>query len=710
MFDKQVEIGRVWAIGLFPARGPARRAVPAKSALPRLVLIGAVAAAAACLAAAAAAAAAADSNSDAHRATSLLDRILPPAHAHIRHIFIQRPVDGFITGPHKIDLFYHQSNMLNMQDQLTSPSISDGHSRPVTAYATNQGPSPLSALSQRYPQNTWDMHHTVTVGGAAMPTGATGSLTIREGDIWITRLSFWHNTEDHYHHFYPTRNVDLHDRQPPLIDTSVRPTLDMSAGTFTFRATEPLTIGPGGATPQNVGIASLGSLTSGATVSVSGADVTIRLSPATRERIDKALNSWPSSATTTTMKFATINLRDIASRHDATDHGHHGYDLNSGRWWMPITIVRDTAPPVLVGSPRLDFNTGVLTITFDEPISYVYMPYLFLEDRNGGSRQHVTGASYPSGLDSTVVPITLSKSQLERLSYMYTASGGLRIDMHRGIVRDAASNIFAAVYDRAIDVTPDRIKPLPDAGRAPGVDLSRQRVTVHFAETMDISRTDTSKILVSNGTGAAVRLSDGTATGRDGRAVTVSFPPATKAMIADLGTPLRVGADANAYRDIQGNGNDPVAARQAAYTRDTSRPGIAWGEPALDLGTGLLTIPANDVIDTGRIYPRGFELHLTDSSDAHRRTDVSLAGASVASAGPYTETIELLLTAPQKSSRRLRLGRRRPERKDRDQGLGIPGLSRAQPWVVRLPQRRRLRGGRGRPRAAIARVGARRQP
>ena len=618
--------------------------MPAKPDLPRLALIGAVAAVAACLAAVAAA----DSGGyDAHHA-SALDRILPQAYAHNARITTQE-VEGFISGPHKIELFYHQTNMVNVRSLLTNPSISDGHSRPVTAYATNQGPSPLSALSQRYPQNTWDMHHTVTVGGAAMPTDATGSLTIRDGLIWISHYNRATGTPEHWHRLHPTRHVDLHDRQPPLIDTSVRPTLDMSAGTFTFRATEPLTIGPGGATPQNVGIAGLGSLTSSATVSVSGADVTITMSPATHERIDKTLNSWPSSTTTTTMKFATINLRDIATRHDA-EHGHYGYDLNSGRWWMPITIVRDTAPPVLVGSPRLDFNTGVLTITFDEPISYVYMPYLFLEDRNGGSRQHVTGASYPSGLDSTVVPITLSQSQLERLSSMYAATGGLRIDMHRGIVRDAASNIFAAVYDKAIDVVPDNVKPRIDAGRAPSVDLARQRVTMHFAEAMDVSRTDTSKILVSNGTGTTVRLSDGTATGRDGRAVTISFPPATKAMIADLGTPLRVGAESNATRDIQGNGNDPVAARQAAYARDTSRPGIVWGEPALDLGTGLLTIPTNDVIDTARIYPRGFELHLTDSSDAHRRTDVSLSGANVTSAGPYTETIELLLTAPQKAA------------------------------------------------------------
>ena len=567
--------------------------------------------------------------------------LLPEAHAHYVSYL---NADGYIVGPRQVNIVF-TTWLPNVDGLLDTPTISDHRSRGQAAYRGGGGTT-----------------HTITMSGPDMPTDATGSVQMHSGTIHFQAFG------THTHHVGNAFTIAIHDRQAPQIDTSVTPTLDLSEGTFKFRSTEPLRVSPGGTTAAHVGLAGLGSLTSADTVSFRGADVTIDLSTATHERLDRDVGRWPPSKTSTTMKFTTVGLREIPTSHDVTAHNHQGYDLNSGRWWLPITVVRDTVPPVLARNPQLDFNTGVLTITLSEPATYVYMPYLFLEDRNGGSHQHVVGASYPSGLDSTVVPITLSASQLERLSAMYVATGGLRLDMHHGTVRDAAGNRNAHVGDRAIDVTPDRTKPVLDAGRAPSVDLSRQRMTVHFAEVMDVSRTDPSKILVSNQAGDSVRLSDGTVSGRDGRAVTVSFPPATKAEIADLGTPLFIVADADAFRDIQGNGNAHIPQGQdfrapvpwlspgssgpvqASYTRDMSRPGIAWHSPALDLGTGLLTIRTTDVVYTDRIYARGFVLHLADSADAHRRTDLSLAGAGVASAGNYTGTMELKLTASQKAA------------------------------------------------------------
>ena len=594
------------------------RGAAAGTSRPRLALIGA---AAACLAAAAAVAATAAVDGGEQGAAPQYGQLLPEAHA---HAISGLAVDAYAVGPRQVNVVFAPS-LPNVDRLLGTPSISDHRARTQTAY------------------HAGGTTHTITLSGPDMPTDATGSVQMHSGGI--------HFGVRHNHRLPNSFTIAIHDRQAPHLDTRVTPTLDLSAGTFTFRATEPLVAGPGGTTAAHVGLAGLGSLTSADTVSFRGADVTIDLSTATHERLDRDVRAWPSSKTSTTMKFTTVGLRDITTWHDRVHHGHRGYDLDSGRWWLPMAVVRDTVPPVLTRNPQLDFNTGVLTITLSEPVTYFYMPYLFLEDRNGGSRQHVAGASYPSGLDSTVVPITLSAAQLERLSTMYAASGGLRLDMHRGTVRDAANNPLEGVFDRAIDVTADNVRPALDGGRSPSVDLSRQRITVHFAETMDVSRTDASKIYVSNSTaGSEVPLSDGTVSGRDGRAVTVSFPPATKAMIAERGTALRVGADPDAFRDIQGNGNGRIDPVSATYTRDTSRPGIAWHSPALDLGTGLLTIRATDVIDTDRISPRGFSLHLTDSADAHRSTDLPLAGAGVASTGPYAETMELRLTESQRAA------------------------------------------------------------
>ena len=558
--------------------------------------------------------------------------LLPAAHA---HTLTGLSAEATVVGPRQINLVFHPE-VKNVRDRLTTPTVNDHVTRTTTNY--------------RIEGTT----HILTLSGPDMSTGATASLMLRSGNVPFgnTICTFFGGCATHIHHLPYNLVMSAHDRQRPRIDTSTPPQLDMGTATLEFRATEPLVAGPGGAAPGHVRVAGIGSFSASDRISLDGTQVKIHMSAATHERFDRVIDGWPNTKTTTTMAFGhQINLRDISSPHDRVFHNHHGYSFDSGRWWLTVEVLRDETPPAIVGSPHLDLNTGRLTIRLDERVTTLYKPYITLEDRNSGTQHRLTAASLPTPFDTDTLVLTLSHGGLARLSEGYARTGGLQMDMHRGATRDASGNLMGAVANLPLSVTPDNVRPTLDGARAPHVDLLRYRTTVHFGEAMDVSRTDPGKIVVSNATGGEVRLLDGTASGRDGGTVTVSFSSATKARIADLGTPLRVGAEPNAYRDLQGNGNDRIDPVQAGYTRDTYRPGIVWGGSTLDLGTGILAVPANDVIDTGRIYPHGFVLHLADSADAHRKADVRLAGAAVNGTDrPYTGTIGLILTAPQKAA------------------------------------------------------------
>ena len=535
--------------------------------------------------------------------------LLPQAHATV-HVS-----DLYVIGPHKFQIRWDLS-MPDMRSKFGMPTFTPGGTRNIVGMTGH-----------------FTTDHVYTVDGAALSPSATGFVVMRHGDYYSPP------GHGHSHRTWYDWRLNLADRQAPRLDTAVTPVLDLSHGTIAFRANERLH--GSHPTPQNIRIIGADhTISSSAAVRVTpvgggsygSSDVLVTLTGRDHEVLDQHMGS----RTSTTMKINSLGLYDGA-----------GNSFSTGRWWQTMNIVRDTAPPVLDGSPRLDFNTGVLTITFDEPITYVYMPYLFLEDRNGGSRQHVAGASYPSGLDSTVVPITLSASQLERLASLHLASGGLRLDMHRGIVRDTVGNIFAGVFDRAIDVTADTTRPALAPGRSPAVDMSRHTVTLVFDERMDASEVNPAGVRLLNSTGQSVSLAGETVRSRDGATVTLSLSKLNKARVADLGTPLRIAFGAEAFKDVWGNAASASAGVSASVSADTSRPGVQ-GRPQLDMNDGVLTVPYSEAVY--RISPSGYTLLVSDPSLPAQRTRVGLAGASVSAPGGYAVDVDMRLTEAQRAA------------------------------------------------------------
>ena len=535
--------------------------------------------------------------------------LLPQAHATV-HVSNMK-----VIGSHQFQIHWDLS-MVDMRSKLGQPAFTPGGTRNIVGMTGHLTPN-----------------HVYTVDGAALSPSATGYVVMRHGDYYSPP------GHGHGHRSWYDWRLNLADGQAPTLDRSSTPTLDLSRGTITFRADERLHAS--NPSPQNIRIIGAGhTLSSSSAVSITpvgggaygSSDVVVTLTGHDHEVLDRNMGS----RTSTTMKIGGMGLYDSA-----------GNSFNTGRWWEAMNVVRDTAPPVLARNPQLDFNTGVLTITFDEPVTYVYLPYLFLEDSRGGSRQHVSGASYPSGLDSTVVPITLSASQLERLASLHLASGGLRLDMHRGIVRDVVGNVFAGVFDRTIDVTADTTRPALEPGRSPVVDLSRHTVSLVFDERMDVSESNPAVVRLLNSSGPGVPLAGESARGYDGATVTLSLSKLNKARIAEMGTPLRIAFGADAFKDVWGNAAPASSGVAASVRADTTRPGVQ-GTPQLDMNDGMLTVPHSEAVY--RISPSGYALLVSDPSSPAQRTRVGLAGAHVAMERPYAVDVDIQLTEAQRAA------------------------------------------------------------
>ena len=187
-----------------------------------------IGAAAACLAAAAAVAATAAVDGGGQGAPQQDDSpLLPEAHAHSVN---RLAVTAYAVGPRQVNVIFNPA-LPNVDNLLGIPSMSDHRARTQTGYSVGSGGTT----------------HTITLSGPDMQTDATGSLLVSAGDVHFGRPGL------HVHRISPSLAIPVHDRQAPRIDTSVTPTLNMSAGTFTFRATEPLAVGPGGAAPRTSG-------------------------------------------------------------------------------------------------------------------------------------------------------------------------------------------------------------------------------------------------------------------------------------------------------------------------------------------------------------------------------------------------------------------------------------------------------------------------
>ena len=447
----------------------------------------------------------------------------------------------------------------------------------------------------------------------------------------------------------------LADVMSPSLDRTLAPTLDLSAGHFTFRSTEPLS---GTAKPGGIAIAGgCGALDSGSSVSITrGTDVRVTLTPAEHDCLD---THFP-SATYTTFKTWDTGLADYS-----------GNPFSTGTYWQGITIVRDTNPPVLQ-SQHLDFNTGVLTLTFDEDVHSLTASRVYIEDRHGGNRHSLASATVPRNLHTTTVQITLPDGLLETLGGVhrsnkyivtsshlssslqtittYTEHSGLRIDVLRGAAADVARNSFLGVHDRELGVTGDNVAPRIASGSTPSLDMAHHRLTLAFDEKIDVSETNTAKIKVVNRTNHEVSLDGRSAGSRDAKSVTVSLGNIHKAEIADLGAPLTVSLEAGAFKDVWGNGNAETSGIAAHVGRDWIRPGVHGGRSSLDLGTGVLEVGFNDAVYVDRIYTRGYALQVADPATPQQRTEVGLRGADVVTDTRFADLVTLQLTDGQKAA------------------------------------------------------------
>ncbi len=433
---------------------------------------------------------------------------------------------------------------------------------------------------------------------------------------------------------FPAGTYTARDALPPSVDRTLEPTLDLAAGQLKFRSTEPLS---GTALPGTIRIAGVTALDAASRVSVSrGTDVTVALTPGDHD----LLNSRLARASTDTFKTVNLGL-----------HDYSGNAFHTGRWWQTFAIVHDNAAPTLQYW-WLDFNTGVLTLRFNEAVHWIYTPYVYLEDPRGGNRHSLASATAPSSLRTATVELTIPPSLLETLGDVHrghkTAQHtGLRLDLLRGATADNLNNRFAGLLDREIGVTEDSVAPRIASGTAPALDMARHTLALTFDERIDVSESNAGRIKVANSTDH-VYLQGGSVGGRDGRSVVVSFGSIVKAEIADLGTPLTVSLDAGAFKDMWGNGNAASQALAATVGRDWVRPG--FNGASLDLETGDLAATFSEAVYVDRVYAVGYTLHVADQTAPQQKIRVNLRGADVVTDGRYADAVTLRLTAAQRAA------------------------------------------------------------
>ena len=158
----------------------------------------------------------------------------------------------------------------------------------------------------------------------------------------------------------------------------------------------------------------------------------------------------------------------------------------------------DTTTPLLTDdTPDLDVHARTLSITFNETINIPTTNLGEISITNAADTNPftLTGATVPT-TDSDTLVITLTEEQIQLFyNLTFNDDNPLQVTITANAVTDLAENPFAGITNAQLNVIGDTTAPvLTDV--LPNLDFNTRILTFSFNETIDVSETNQTGIMI----------------------------------------------------------------------------------------------------------------------------------------------------------------------------------------------------------------------
>jgi len=362
--------------------------------------------------------------------------------------------------------------------------------------------------------------------------------------------------------------------------------------------------------------------------------ITLRFILEEWERAAALAISWQSDGTPVVLDVDAIGVKDIAGNEISESDGN------------PVMEIQDMDDPSVIGA-TLDYNTGVLTVTFSETINAEEtVPGGFhLRSATGVSEDEVTLTKAPDYVDAITLTFTLTEGQRVAALAISGVAGGddsnpVVLDVDAGAVMDMGLNELAEDdYDNPVTEIADVTAPTVESAT---LDYNTGVLTVLFSETVDASRTVHGGFHLRSATGVSENQVTLTKAPDYVNAITLTFELTEDERVAALrisgvpggddSNPVVLDVDAGAVTDVVDNAlenddnNNPVT-----EIADTTAPAV--DSATLDYSTGILIVLFSETIDAEKTVHGGFHLRSA--------TGVSENEVTLSEAPDYVDAITL---------------------------------------------------------------------
>ena len=276
---------------------------------------------------------------------------------------------------------------------------------------------------------------------------------------------------------------------------------------------------------------------------------------------------------------------------------------------LQIIDISDYTPPVL-SAASLDYDTDVLSLTFNEPVDPDSIDPSRLAVNGGDSPVSLAGATATT-INATTISLALTGSQA---ASVHTVPLPV-LDVGVRAIQDVSQNPVAASQDNRMTLsgTPN-IEPVPPSLVEASLDESSGSLTLTFDRPIDqdpISDVDVSKFTITDASDASpVALTGAAVETVNDRTIAITLTSAQLASVKAHATP-DLDIEAGAVRDLEGN--QIVSSSDHPVTvGDTTPPTLAGA--ALDQSTGILTLDFGEAIDSSDVNTSGLTIRSGDNS------------------------------------------------------------------------------------------------
>ena len=522
--------------------------------------------------------------------------------------------------------------------QLSQFQLQDNSSDPVETYLITTTTLPTTDSA------TVD----ITLNSADQMAIKTRTLCTSSADCFASFPSSFASDAAGLTVIYRSANIGL---QGTFIPDSTRPTIllfeeiNLANSTLTISFDEPVnasTLDPTAITLQNLfeQAVSTYTLTGGSTTSPNGANIVVDITDTDLLAVQSRSNLCTHRGSCYLLATNSLVL-DLNNRANIPQtQGAPGLIVQK--------FITDSTPPT-ISSYSLNMNTGVITLTFSEPVksSDLLVTSLTLQSAAQSAGQStfyaLTSSTGPSTDGLTIVPITLSTVDREQLQTFGIGTSKAKTFLRAlgTTVSDMAfvPNALTAIVDgsaQQVDIyTPDTTLPTLASF---DLDLTLDQLRLTFSEPVQRSTLNVSHFSIHSAQsgGQTIALSGGSVTTPSviSKTATATFLSTDLRLLKLLTTVARnrnttyLSAVAASVLDTSSNAIVAIPRTRAkSFIRDSTRPTLTSFD--LDVSTGVMNLTFSDVVRASTFDATGFFIQTSGTSS----TRVALTSTSKVTSG-----------------------------------------------------------------------------